>query len=479
MSLAVADATPEPPLVVDVDGTLLRTDLLQEAVLQFVAHHPFEMWRLAGWLMAGKAALKSGLADRVDPGIATAPLREEPMRLMRAAKAEGRTVCLASASDSRYVQALAERIGGIDFVFGTEPGANLAGQAKAEQLAAKFGERGFDYIGDSPIDFAVWRRARKALVVAHSNGFAASVLRQFPEASIIARPREKLGSHVRAARPHQWAKNALLFLPLIAGHRFDLASIASTLLAFLCFSCAASSAYVINDLLDLPGDRVHPRKSGRPFASGDLSIARGGVMSAVLMVVALGLSLLLPLQFSGVLVAYVVCTLSYSLYLKRKLLIDVIILGGLYTLRVIGGLAATGASETQWLLMFSLLFFLSLAIVKRCTELTNRRHEGNSQLAGRGYRVEDLKVLFPLGAAAGFGAVFVVMLYLASPEVMALYRNPARLWLICPLLLYWIGRVFIIANRGDLDDDPVIFALTNRTSLLTGACVAAVIAAAI
>jgi 4-hydroxybenzoate polyprenyltransferase/phosphoserine phosphatase len=468
------------PLVVDVDGTLVATDLLQEAALQFLARYPLQAFRIPLWLAGGKANLKTQLADRVNPVIETVPLREEVLALIRGAQAIGRPVYLASASDRRYVGQLAGRIGGITGVFGTEDAdANLAGKAKADRLVAAFGNKEYDYVGDMPIDFAVWQSARKPLVVAHSAAFAARVLKAFPGAEVVARPRPVLRDYISALRTYQWAKNVLLFLPMIAGHRFGLDTIAATLLGFLCFCFAASGAYVINDLLDLPGDRDHPRKSRRPFAAGKIPIMHGLVLAALLMAGAFALSLLLPWRFTGILSIYVICTLGYSLLLKRKLLIDVIMLGGLYTLRVYGGLAAIDLHQTQWLLMFSLFLFLSLAIVKRCSELIANREAGRIGATGRGYRVEDLSMLLPLGAAAGCGAVFVVALYLSSPEMAALYTHPNRLWLICPLLLYWISRVLMVANRGELHDDPVIFALTDRISWITGACLVGVIAVSI
>jgi len=469
----------EVPLVVDVDGTLVATDLTQEAALQFVATYPQLAFRIPLWLSGGKSNFKIQLANRVNPGIESVPLRQEVLALIRNAQATGRPVYLASASDRRYIEELAARIGGIAGVFGTEPGLNLAGNAKADRLVAAFGAKGYDYIGDMPIDFAVWRTAHKPLVVAHSAGFAAKVLKSFPEAEIVAYVRPTLRSYVAALRMHQWAKNVLVFLPMIAGHRFDINTIVATLLGFLCFCFAASSAYVINDLLDLPGDRDNVRKSLRPFAAGKIPITGGLGLAALLMASAFALSLLLPWRFAGILSIYVACTLGYSLILKRKLVIDVIMLGGLYTLRVYGGLAAINTHQTQWLLMFSLFLFLSLAIVKRCSELVANRAVGRTAAMGRGYRVEDLNILLPLGAAAGYGSVFVVTLYLSSPEMAALYTHPNRLWLMCPLLLYWISRVLLKANRGDIHDDPVIFALTDRISWITGACVAAVIAMSI
>jgi 4-hydroxybenzoate polyprenyltransferase len=467
------------PLVVDVDGTLVASDLLQEAALQFIARYPFQIYRLAVWLVDGKSNLKTQLAARVNPGIETVPLRAEVLTLIRDAQATERPVYLASASDRRYIEQLAERIGGIAGVFGTDVGLNLAGEAKADQLVAAFGIKGYDYIGDTTIDFAVWRLARKPLVVIHSAHFGAKVLKAFPDAEVVAQPRAGLRDYVTALRTYQWAKNILLFLPMVAGHRFDLETIAATLLGFLCFCLAASSAYVVNDLLDLPGDRDHPRKSCRPFAAGKIPITHGVLLAALLMSGAFLVSLLLPWRFDGILSIYVACTLGYSLLLKRKALVDVIMLGGLYTLRVYGGLAATNTHQTQWLLMFCLFLFLSLAIVKRCSELVANRIAGRTVGMGRGYRVEDLNVLLPLGAAAGYGAVFVVTLYLSSPEMAALYAHPNRLWLICPLLLYWISRVLVLANRGEMHDDPIIFAMTDRISWLTGVCAVVIIAVSI
>jgi 4-hydroxybenzoate polyprenyltransferase/phosphoserine phosphatase len=468
------------PLVVDVDGTLVVTDLLQEAALQLVATAPLQAFLIPVWLARGKSNLKTHLADRVDPGVDSVPLREPVVAMIRKAQACGRPVWLASASDHRYVERLAQRIGGVAGVFGTEPGGrNLAGEAKAERLVAAFGAAGFDYVGDQPVDFAVWRSARRVLAVAHSRGFAARVKAAFPQAQIVDAARPDARGYLKALRLHQWAKNALLFLPMIAGHRFDATTIVSTVLAFFCFCFAASSAYVINDLLDLPGDRDHPRKSRRPFAAGVVPIPHGAALSALLMTAAFALSSLLPARFTLVLGLYVATTLGYSLYLKRKVLIDVVVLGWLYTVRVYGGLAAINAHQTQWLLMFSLFLFLSLAIVKRCTELVAKRAAGKTAVIGRGYRVEDLAVLLPIGAAAGYGAVFVVTLYLSSPEVVALYRHASRLWLICPPLIYWISRVLVLANRGELHDDPVVFALTDRTSWVTGLVAAAAIAVSI
>lgn len=468
------------PLIVDVDGTLIRSDLLFEAALQLIATQPWNSWKLVTWLAGGKASLKRNLVESTDPHIATMPLRDETVAAIAAAKAAGRPVWLASASDHRWVEQIAARVDGIDGVLGSDGVTNLSGANKASALVERFGHKGFDYIGDHHVDMPVWDAARRPIVIAQSNGLERAVKRRFPDAEIIARPRTPITPYFKAMRPYQWAKNALVFLPAIAGHSIgDPKVLLAAIMAFFAFSFAASSAYIINDLLDLPGDRDHHRKSKRPFAAAVIPIPRGIMMSAGLMVLAIGLGALLPLEFLVILLAYVVLTLAYSFYLKRQMLIDVIILGGLYTIRVLGGIAATGEEKSQWLLMFCLFFFLSLAIVKRCSELVARREAGKSSPPGRGYAINDLAMLLPLGAAAGYASVMVVMLYLSSPKITGLYAHPLRMWLICPLLIYWISRALMLSNRNQMHDDPIIFAMTDKVSWLTGVVAAVIIAIAI
>jgi 4-hydroxybenzoate polyprenyltransferase/phosphoserine phosphatase len=470
---------PPVPLVVDVDGTLLRTDLLHEAALQFVARHPSESWRLVAWTLGGKPRLKAALAGRIGSGAETLPLRDEIVAAIREAQAEGRPVWLASASHRDYVEAVAARIGGIAGIFASDEKVNLSGARKAERLVEAFGEGGFDYAGNGPVDVPVWRVARQALVVG-SDGFVRRVRRDLPDARHISAPRPGLRDYLHSLRMYQWAKNLLIFLPLAAGHNYDAATIGRALLALACFCLAASSAYIVNDLLDLPGDRDHARKRLRPFAAGIIPIAHGPPLALLLMAGAAVGALFLPPWFAAVLGLYVVLTLAYSLFLKRRVLIDVITLGMLYTIRVLGGVAAVSIPQSPWLLMFCLFLFLSLAIVKRCAELVRRQAAGEADmLEGRGYRVGDLPVMLGLGAAAGNAAVLVVSLYIMSPEVQRLYTYPERLWLICPLLLYWIGRILILSNRDQMHDDPLIFAFTDRASWVVGLCAAAVVAAAI
>ena len=467
------------PLVVDVDGTLLKTDLLHETVMQFFATRPFEALSLVGWLARGRATLKRRLAEKADPHVETLPLRGETVELIRKAQAEGRPVYLASAGDQVQVNELAERLGGIAGIFASHGSDNLAGEEKAKALVAAFGSEGFDYIGDRSVDFAVWAQARRSLAVCRSGAFERKLTKRLPDAEIVARDRTHPRDLLRAMRPHQWTKNFLLFLPVIGGHVLDPTSLGKTLLAFVCFCMAASSAYILNDLLDLPADRLHPRNQLRPFAAGTVPIPTGLVLSGLLLLAAAALSLLLPFEFTALLGLYLFTTIAYSMVLKRKLFVDVITLGGLYTIRVMAGLEASGQPQSHWLLMICLFLFMSLATVKRCSELVRAREAGAERSVGRGYRVEDLPVVASLAAAAGYGAALVLALYISSPEVTKLYRHPSALWLIEPLFLYWISRILINSHRGYVKEDPVVYALTDKSSIVTGICIAAVVAAAL
>lgn len=451
-----------PPLVVDVDTALLRTDLVDEALLQFIAGRPAQAWRLAPWLLRGPAGFRAALSAHAQPDGLALPLRPAALDLIEAARGEGRAVHLVSAFDARVVDALAARLGGVDSIVAADD---------LREFTSRLGPGGFDYVTGGAIDTELAGAARLVHMIGRSR-------RAGPNARVVREPGRSPNAYLRALRPHQWAKNLLVFLPLVAGHQFDRTSLFAALLAFVCFSLAASSAYILNDLLDLAADRAHPRKRWRPFAAGEAPIAHGVLMSVALMAAAIGLSTLNPPGFNLVLLLYVAVTLSYSLVLKRRMLIDVITLGGLYTLRVFAGVVAVDALASPWLLTFCLFIFLSLATVKRVSELAMPR-VGEASVAGRGYAAGDLPVMTSLAGAAGFVAILVVTLYFASPEVLILYRHPFRLWLIVPLLLYWISRIVLIANRGELHDDPLVFALTDRVSWVVGFGAALVIASAL
>lgn len=472
----------EPPLVVDLDGTLLRSDLLVECGLLFLRDQPHRLLAPLQWLSRGKAALKHSLAHETELDVSVLPYDEAVIELIRTERARGRRVVLATASHRRLAERVSGHLALFDEVIATDADRNLSAREKRDALVQAFGERGFDYAGNSGDDLPVWGAARHAYVVnaspsvenrARRLGNVTAVLR-----SAAAGPRDWL----KAMRLHQWLKNLLIFVPLLAAHRYlELPLVADALLAFLCFGLCASSVYLLNDMLDLRDDRHHPRKRARPFASGRLSIQSGLMVFPLLLAAAFALAWWrLPPAFLAVLVTYFVLTVAYSMALKRRMVIDVITLAALYTLRIIAGAVALSVPLSFWLLAFSMFIFLSLALVKRYAELFQLRTAGGDALArGRGYFTDDLQMIAALGAASGYMSVMVLALYINDERTTQLYRQPEFIWLACPLLLTWISRVWMLAHRGQMNEDPVIFAMEDRLSLLIGALLALVFWAAI
>ena len=454
------------PLCIDLDGTLLNSDLLLEAAFAQLKQAPLAVLNWPRWLAKGKARLKAEIAARVELDIATLPYNRELLAFLREQKQQGRTLVLVTASHRRFADEIAAYLGLFDAVLATDGDRNLAGPHKAETLVERYGERGFDYAGNAAVDLAVWGHARRALLVNAAPRITQQARAVCEVEQVFAPGPASWRSWSRALRLHQWLKNILIFVPLIAGHAWHQPTTwALALLAFLSFGLCASSVYLLNDLLDLSADRRHPRKCRRPFAAGQLPIAQGAAAIPLLLIAAFGLSLLInPPWFSTVLVTYYFFTLAYSLRLKQTLMLDVVVLAGLYTLRIIAGAAAVAIEPSFWLLAFSMFLFLSLALVKRYAELWTLREQGDLNASGRGYHVNDLGLLQNLGGAAGYLAVLVLALYINSETSRALYGQPMVIWLLCPALLYWISRVWLITHRGEMHDDPIIFALTDTHS---------------
>lgn len=448
------------PLCVDLDGTLIRTDLLHESLLALVRQNPPALLSLPGWLARGRAPFKHAIADRVQIDAATLPYNQAVLARIDDARAEGRPIVLVTAAAPQLADAVAAHLGLFTATISSDATHNLSGPAKAARLTEIYGERGFDYIGNSPTDIPVWKAARRALVVGGSNALDKHATRIEP---VPIRTR----AFVIALRPVQWLKNLLVFVPLLAGQKLgDPALLMAACMAFITFSLTASSVYLVNDLLDLAADRRHHRKAARPFASGALPITAGIIASPLLIGAAIGLGLVfLPPIFLLVLGGYLLLTSLYSFWLKREVILDVILLAGLYTARLLAGSAATGIEPSFWLLAFSQFIFFSLALVKRYTELRLKPDDG-SIIAGRGYYAADLPVLMALGAASGMMAVLVLALYIESPATAALYAGRGWLWLIPPTFLYWVARLWMKTHRGEVHDDPVVFAARDRQSLL-------------
>ena len=463
------------PVCVDLDGTLVRSDLLVEALFALLARNFAVAFLIPFWLLRGKARLKAEVGRRTNLDVESLPYNDRLLAYLRAQHAAGRCLVLATSAPERLAHQVADHLGFFDEVFATGDSINLKGARKAEVLAARFGERGFDYAGNSRSDLAVWRRARRAVLVDAAPRVAQSARAVAAIEMVIDNGRAKGRDYVKALRLHQWSKNLLVFVPLLAAHRAqEVPLLIHAITAFFAFGLCASSAYLLNDLLDLSADRAHPGKRSRPFAAGTVPIAHGVTLVPLLLLGAFALALRLPPVFAGVLALYYVSTLAYSLMLKRVVLVDVLLLAGLYTVRVLAGAAAVNIVPSFWLLAFSIFLFFSLALVKRYAELKVLLTHGTEKVKGRGYHAADLDALMSLGSAAGYLAVLVLALYINSPEIRSLYNLPEVMWLLCPLLLYWVSRVWLSANRGDLHDDPLLFALKDRVSQLIIALAAAV-----
>jgi 4-hydroxybenzoate polyprenyltransferase len=456
----------EVPLCVDLDGTLTPIDTLHENLLGLVRQAPAALLSLPLWLLRGKAPFKRYVASHARFDAANLPLNAPLVAWLESERRSGRRIILVTATDAAIAGAVAESVALFDEIIASNGQDNLSAETKRAALVARFGEKGFDYAGNERADEFVWRSARRGIVIGGSGQVERArriiqVDRTFPS------PRPSLAVWLKAIRLHQWVKNALIFLPPLLAHRIlDPAIAVVSLLAFIAFGLCASSVYLVNDLFDLSADRQHPRKSLRAFASGALSVRSGAAVATALLVSAVALALYVGWQFAAVLAGYYVLTWTYSLRLKRAALVDVITLAGLYTVRIIAGAAATLIPVSFWLLAFSIFIFLSLGFVKRYTELDDARRANKMKTQGRGYSAADLPLLMNLGIAAGYCTIVVVALYINSADSQVLYRHNKPLWLICPLLLYWISRVWLLTTRGQMNDDPVVFAIRDKISLL-------------
>lgn len=458
------------PLCVDLDGSLIHSDLLLESFLQLLKRNPLYLLLLPLWLWRGKAVLKAEIARRVEINASTLPYTEGFLAWLKQERQRGRALWLCTASDRKLADGVAGYLGIFDGVVASDGRRNVSGTQKAKELVERFGERGFDYCGNHRVDLKVWRHARSSIVVNGSPSLSGRAASCAPLVAEFAAPQGQFRQILKALRVHQWAKNALVIVPVAAAHRLsEVDVLGASLIAFLAFSLCASSVYLLNDMLDLEADRQHPRKCKRPFASGQLSLVHGLVGAPLLLLGAFTVAAAcLPGAFLLLLVTYYGVTVAYSFGLKRLVMIDVLTLAGLYTIRIVAGAAATGIELSFWLLLFAIFVFLSLAIVKRYAELRTAREAGKLSASGRGYQVDDLNLLQSLGAASGYISVLVLALYVNSPDIADLYHHPKAVWALCPIMLYWISRVWLKTYRGRMNDDPLVFALRDPVSVLTG-----------
>ncbi|WFU38814.1 UbiA family prenyltransferase [Bradyrhizobium sp. CB82] len=463
------------PLVVDLDGALVGSNLFVESIFAHFGREPSEPRKFMKALLRGKAALKSHISSTTPLDVSQLPFDEQVLSFIREAAASGTPVYLISENGEIYARAVTDHLGLFAGIIACSASENLSQPAKAQVIIETFGRGGFDYIGHGAADYPIWEAARQRLAARPSAAVRAK-LGELGGAAILSKSTgREFRSWIKLLRMHQWAKNALVFVPLVTAQKFALPSMIAALTAFVAFSLAASAIYILNDLVDLDADRKHPTKKARPLAAGTVPTAAALYMAVLLLLAASGLAIPLPGEFAAVLAFYLLLTTAYSFWLKRKLLIDVIALALLYTSRVVGGAAAVTVPLSEWLLGFSILIFTSLALIKRYIELATRLDGELPDPTNRDYRKSDLSVIAAVAAGAAFNAVTVFALYISSDTVHRLYRRPDVLWLICPILMYWLSRILILAHRRAMDDDPIIFALKDRNSLVALGSIAAIL----
>lgn len=463
------------PLCVDLDGTLVKSDTLVDSLLLMMRKHPRLLLGLPLSLLRGKAALKAYVASHVTLDVAHLPYNRKVIQFLQEQRSTDRPIYLTTGADETLARRVADYLGLFTGVLGSDGATNLTGNKKLDLLRARIGAAAFDYIGNDTPDLPLLAHATEAMVANPSIALRLRLRSGSIQTKCGFEERARpLQSIAKALRPHQWAKNLLVFLPLLLSHHVTTRLLIQALLAFCCFSLTASSAYIVNDLLDIENDRRHLQKRLRPFASGDLSAFAGAFIVAIFLVTAFCGAQLLPAAFLGWLALYLVTTFLYSWRLKRIALVDVLVLSGLYTLRLLAGAAATESLISHWLAGFSIFLFFSLAIVKRFAELENLQVSGLPPRNGRGYLVADINQLRSFGTASAFAAVMVFAIYISSPEIVALYHRAQLLWLNVPLMILWLCRIWLLASRGSLDEDPLVFALTDRMSQLICIAIAAI-----
>ena len=457
------------PLIVDLDGTLIHTDMLHESTLKFIRVSSVNILRVPFLLTQGKAKLKQDIAEQITFDPSTLPYNDELILWLKQQRQLGRQLVLCTATDINIAKKIAIYLGIFDEVMASDGKINLAGKYKAQALNLRFGQKGFDYVGNSNADLKVWHLARNAIVVNASPSLTkatakiCNVEQQFPSKPV------GLKGWVKVLRVHQWLKNILLFIPFFASHAItDSATWIALCWAFIAFSLCASSVYIANDLLDLDSDRQHVRKRNRPFASGVVPIWMGCALAPLVFSTSLLIATRVGGQFILWLLIYFIITCAYSWTLKRLVLIDCLTLAALYTLRIIAGAAATTMPLSFWLLAFSVFLFLSLAFVKRYAELQTQIENEKAKVHGRGYYTSDAPLLQTLGICSGYASVVVLSLYLTSDTVLDLYKAPEFVWCAVPIMLFWVSWIWMRAHRGQMHDDPVVFAVKDKASLMAG-----------
>ncbi len=466
------------PLFIDLDGTLINSDLLYESFFTLLRTRPLLCLLVPFWLLrGGKAYMKHMIAQHAGIDAAAIPYNQPFLEYLRNESATNRELVLATASNHELAGRIADHLGIFSGVIASDAHSNISGKRKLEMIRQWAGARPFDYAANARIDLTIWKHARRGIVVNPATGVLKAAGRVTDIEQVFTTDGTGLLAYLGAMRMYQWTKNVLLFVPLLTAHKFTNPSlIGHELLAFAAFSLCSSGVYVLNDLLDLPADRAHPRKQLRPFAAGKLPLSHGILMACLLPVAGLAIGYSISMQFLGILSLYLVTTSAYSIRFKAYAVVDVLLLASLYTLRVFAGASVIQVTLSFWLFAFSIFIFLSLALVKRCSELVMMTATDRTTMSGRGYQLTDLAHLQMMGISSGYLSILIIALYINSPDIVAQYTHPQGLWILCPALLFWISRVWLKTGRGEMHDDPLIFTIRDIGSqIVMLICVLAVV----
>lgn len=466
------------PLIVDLDETLLRTDTLLEVIAHLGSSDPAKLMVAIGALSKGRPAFKRALTEASDLGISGLPVRADLLAWLQGEKSRGREIHLVTGADQAMADAVAAHFGLFDSATGSADGVNLKGRNKQAFLRQRFPD-GYVYAGDNPADLHVWRDANGIVLAGVSDATRRkAIVLQKPIEADFTNPATRPGLWVEALRLHHWTKNLLVFVPLIlSGLYSEPSAILAAVMAFAAIGLVASGGYIVNDLADLAADRAHRTKHARALASGRLPLKYGFAAAPLLILAGLVLAALGGWQALIAIAAYLVITLTYSFWLKRKPVVDVMVLAALFTLRLLAGTVIIGAEISFWLLSFAAFFFLSLSLAKRHAEIVNM--PAGTPLNGRGYTGDDAPFTLATGLTSGMAALVILSLYVAEDaSPLALYGEPALLWAAPVLVGAWVLRIWLLAHRGTLRDDPVSFAVTDPVSIGLGAVLAIAFAGA-
>ncbi len=477
-SVPVPDLQTTMPICVDLDGTLVCTDTLWECLVSAWRRNYWLIFLFPVWLLRGRAYLKYQAARHASLDAGTLPYDTQLVHWLTEQHTRGRILILATGSSETIARKVANHLGIFSDVICSSKDSNLTGHHKLKALQKYFRGAEFEYIGDSAKDLPIWSHLGHAHIRGASQRLRSQLQRQ--GIRVVSEGRTQswdLKLLARQLRIHQWAKNLLVFVPLLASHRLRNADLwGKSLLAFGAFSFVASSFYVFNDLFDMRADRLHPTKKKRPIASGQLALGHAAFLMLLTLVVGLGFAASISFAFLLSVLAYLAGTATYSLYAKRMVVVDALVLAMLYTVRVIAGGVATGIAISSWTLGYTSFLFLSLALMKRYSEIAARNSELEGvAIPGRGYWQQDLAIIGNIGVSSGLLSALLLALYLRSPEVEILYRRPAFLLPLCIIHVYWISRAWVLTNRRLMHDDPIVFALRDRVThklILLGAVIA-------